>query len=157
MNGFFTSEFVIRLITSLIGTVSFAVVFRVRPIHLPYAGICGLITYAVFYTVGFFGDSLFVAAFAAASFTALFSEICARVRKAPAIVFLIPGSIPIVPGGDLYNMMKYLLSSEFDLAFEYMLIALKTGIGIAGGIVAVSVAWRLVFHGKKEKIPFERQ
>lgn len=151
MSGFFTSEFIVRLITSFIGTVSFAVVFRVRPVHLPYAGVCGLITYAVFYIVGFFKASLFVAAFAAASFTALFSEICARARRAPAIVFLIPGSIPIVPGGDLYNMMKYLLSSKFDIACEYMLAAVKTGIGIAGGIVAVSVAWGLVFHERKEK------
>lgn len=151
MNEFFTSEFIVRLITSLIGTVSFAIVFRVRPVHLPYAGVCGLITYACFYTVGFFSASLFTAAFAAASFTALFSEVFARVRRAPAIVFLIPGSIPIVPGGDLYNMMKYLLSSDFGTAREYMLTAVKTGIGIAGGIVAVSVAWGLVFHEKKAK------
>lgn len=151
MSLFFTAEFIIRLITSLIGTLCFSVVFKIRPAHLPYAGVCGMLSYAIFYTVDFFGNSLFAAAFFAAAFTALFSEVCARVRKAPAIVFLLPGSIPIVPGGDLYYTMKNLLTSDFDTAVDYALSACKTGIGIAGGIVAVSVLSGLIFHTKKRR------
>lgn len=149
MSEFFTAELAVRLITAFIGTVCFSIVFKVRAALLPYAGICGFFTYAIFYTVNFLGNSLFAAAFAAASFTALFSEIFARLKRAPAIVFLLPGWIPIVPGGDLYYMMKHLLANDFGTASEYALSAVKTGIGIAGGMVAVSVLCGLVFQKKR--------
>ncbi len=151
MRDFFSAEFFVCSVTSLIGTLGFAIVFRVRAFHVSFVGICGLLTYVIFYTVEFFGSSLFVASFVSAGFCALFSEIFARYKKAPAVIFLLPGSIPIVPGGDLYHTMKYLLAGDFETAFAYMLSAIKTGVGIAGGIVAVSVVCKLIFDKERKK------
>lgn len=145
MSEAFTAEFIIRLISSAIGTAAFSVIFNVRVRHLPYACVCGTVTYAIYYVCVFFESSVFAAAFLAAAFTAVFAELCARLRRAPASVFLIPGVIPIVPGGDLYNSMRCLLSQDIGGAYGYMSAALKIGIGIAGGIVAVSVIFGLVW------------
>ena len=30
----------------------------------------------------------------------VFAECCARARRAPALVFLVPGTIPVLPGSD---------------------------------------------------------
>ena len=144
MSGLFTTEFILRLIGSLVGTLAFAIIFNMRARHLPFAGACGMITYAIYHVCVFFGVSVFVAALGASAFTALFSELCARVRKAPAVVFLIPGVIPIVPGGDLYHTMRCLLSNDMEGAFYNLGTALKVGVGIAGGIVAISVVFGLI-------------
>lgn len=145
MNDFFTFEFLTRLVTSLLGTLAFAILFRCRARHLPYASACGLFTYAIYYTAAYFGASLFFAAFLCTAFTTAFSEVCARLRRAPALVFLLPGTIPIVPGSDLYYTMRYLLEGNYPRCYVHLQSALLVGIGIAGGIVAVSIfvsAWR---------------
>ena len=145
MNDFITYEFVTRLVTSLLGTLAFAILFRCRARHLPYASACGLFTYAIYYTAAYFGASLFFAAFLCTAFTTAFSEVCARLRRAPALVFLVPGTIPIFPGSDLYYTMRYLLEGSYPRFYSHLQSALLVGIGIAGGIVAVSIlvsAWR---------------
>ena len=147
MSDFFSLDFFFKLFASVLGTVGFAILFNVRPRHLLIAGIGGLATFAVYYSCAFFGVSLFVCAFASAAFAALFSEIFARIKKAPTAIFLIPAGIPIVPGGDLYYTMRFLLEGQYNDATGYLLSACKIGIGIAGGIVAVSVIWGLVFNG----------
>ncbi len=80
----------------------------------------------------------------------VFAECCARARRAPALVFLVPGTIPIVPGSDLYYTMRYLLLGNFDVFANYLMRALLVGIGIGGGIVAVSVAASLLPKRKKQ-------
>jgi len=134
----------------LLGTLGFAVLFKVRARHLPFAGACGLLTWFLYYTVTFFGGSLFLAAFLSSAVATVFAECCARLRHAPAPVFLVPGTIPIVPGSDLYYTMRYLLFGDFDVFANYLMRALLVGIGIGGGIVAVSVTVRLLPRRKKQ-------
>ena len=79
MSDFFALEFFLKLLASLLGTMGFSVIFGVRPKHVIFAGIGGLGAYAVYYTCGFFGASLFPCAFMSAVFAALYSEISARI------------------------------------------------------------------------------
>lgn len=150
MSAFFNATFLVQHVTALLGTLGFAVLFKVRARHLPFAGACGLLTWFLYYTVTFFGGSLFLAAFAASAVATVFAECCARLRRAPAPVFLVPGTIPIVPGSDLYYTMRYLLFGDFEVFANYLMRALLVGIGIGGGIVAVSVAVSLLPRRKKQ-------
>lgn len=147
MKDFFTLELLTQLVTAMLGTLAFAILFRCRVRHLPYASACGLFTYAIYYTAVYFGASLFFAAFLCTAFTTAFSEVCARLRRAPALIFLLPGTIPIVPGGSLYYTMRYLLEEDYTQCYRHLQSTLLVGLGIAGGIVAVSIfvtAWRRV-------------
>ena len=138
MSDFFTLDFLVSTVTALLGTLGFAVLFKVRVRHLPFAGACGVLTWVLYYAVVFFGGSLFLAAFLSCAAATVFAELCARARRAPAPVFLVPGTIPIVPGSDLYYTMCHLLSGNFVDCTHYLARALLIGIGIGGGIVAVS-------------------
>lgn len=146
---FFKPIFFIANAGALVGALSFAVLFNVAPRHLISGALCGLLTYAVYYTVEFFtmGEA-FPAAFVSTMVAALFAEITSRVRKAPTIVFLIPGVIPTVPGGALYRAMRALLLFDFSGAGEALLTTLQIGLGIAGGIMTVSI----IFGSVMEKI-----
>ena len=132
-------EILIKIIAGAIATLGFAILFRLKPSHWPFAMLDGLfacICYFAF-TELFGGNFLpnLLAAFVASVFADLFARIC----KAPSTVFILPGCIALVPGGTLYYAMSNLLSENRDVAVEYFLITLTVGIGIGGGIIAASL------------------
>lgn len=145
MTDFFTTQLLVQLITAGLCAMSFALIFRVAPRHLLPTFVVGVFVWLIYYTIDYFKLSVFLAAFVSTAFATVFAELYARMRKAPAIVILSPAVICIVPGGDLYYTMKYALSGELALAGEYLGKALAIGLGIAAGIVVVSIVVRTVF------------
>jgi len=137
-----TLDFLIKLVSSLLGTIGFSLMFKLDKKHLFPATIGGGLTFFVYYVVEYLSASLFAAAFISSCFSAVFAELFARWRRAPAILFILPCAIPIVPGGALYNAMFNLISKKLDLAWDYFASTLLVAIGIAGGLAAVS----LLFH-----------
>ena len=130
---------VIKIIAGTIATLGFAILFRLKPSHWPFAMLDGLfacICYFAFTELfgGIFLPNL-LAAFAASVFADLFARLC----KAPSTVFILPGCIALVPGGTLYYAMSNLLSENREMALEYFLITLTIGIAIGGGIIAASL------------------
>ncbi len=136
---FFNTYFGIQMLTAVLGTIGFSLIFRLRPSHLPFAALGGLLTYFVYYGLEWLGLNLLLTAFLSAAAGALYSELLARLRHAPTTVFLLPCIIPIVPGGSLYRTMNALLFKNYEDLFSYLGGTLSIGLGMAGGIVAVSV------------------
>ena len=67
----------------------------------------------------------------------LYAEVMARVRKAPATVFLVPGTIPMVPGGSLYYTMRHAVLGEWEDFFVQGLHTILLAGAIAGGVVCM--------------------
>ncbi len=128
-------------VTAFIASVAFAIIFRVNKKHLLYAGIGSILTFAIYYVLE---ENLFVAAIVSAIFTAIYAEISARVHKAPTLVFLITGIIPTVPGRYLYNTMKCLVEGNWTGGASYFLETMTIALGIAAGVVGVSIGWGMV-------------
>ncbi len=87
--------------------------------------------------------------FLAAIFIALFSEISARVLKAPVLVFLVCGIIPLVPGGGMFYTMLETLKGNIDKALSLGCNTLMLAGSIATGIVLVSSFTKLYFSIKR--------
>lgn len=136
---FFTLSFWIQMLTAVIGTIGFSFIFRVRLCHFPYVALGGLLTYFVYYSLEQMGWNLLLLSFLASCVGALYSEILARIRRAPAIVYLLPSLIPIIPGGALYRTMNALINKNTSSLFTNLGGTVSIGLGMAGGIVAVSV------------------
>ena len=160
LGTFFTPEFLIALIASFPASVTFAIIFKINPRHLFLGGVVGVISYAVYYTVDFITKtrlpearlfSVFLAALVSTICVALFAEIAAKLRRAPTIVFLVPGVIPTVPGGALYEAMKYMFENNWDKSFEKLMSVLLICLGIASGIVAVSAVYGSIKGKEKRK------
>jgi len=137
-------EFFIKLVSVTIGAMCFSMLFGVRPRHLPVATVGAAFTFVIYSLIEFFGMSLFSAAFISTVIAAVYAEICARWRRAPAIVFLVPCLLPTIPGGSLYRTMSNLLARNYSVGLEYLMITLKVSIGIAGGIVTVSLIVKVI-------------
>ncbi len=144
----------IKIVAGTISTLGFAILFRLKPSHWPFAILDGLFACVCYFgfTELFGGNFLpnLLAAFVASAFADLFARIC----KAPSTVFILPGCIALVPGGTLYYAMSNLLSENRDVAVEYFLTTLTVGIGIGGGIIGASllrVAFQAVLKKFKKK------
>lgn len=137
--NFCTTELWVRLITSAAGSCAFAMIFKTNRRHLALIGLSGLFTYFIYYTVSFFGGGFFVASFAATLFAAAFGELCARTCHAPAMIYNLTGLIPIVPGGEAYYTMRYLLEKDMPQATAKLWATVGVALGIAGGMVLVSL------------------
>lgn len=130
-----------EFITALISALAFAVLFRVNKKHLLWAGLGSIVTYGIYYLMVTLSGNVFLAALISAIFTALYSEVSARLHRAPTLVFLITGVIPTVPGRYLYNTMRYLLEQNWPLAMSAFLNTMKIALGIAAGVVGIAIAW----------------
>ena len=88
-------------------------------------------------------DNPLVYAFTAAIFIAVSSEIFARLLKQPAIVIIIPGILPLVPGISLYNTVLYTIQKKYELAASTGTRAIIVSIGISLGILVVASLSRM--------------
>ncbi len=137
-----TLELLIQLVAALLGTVGFSLMFRIDKKHLLAATLGGGFTFFVYYLLNYLTGSLFAAAFFSSCASAIYSELFARLQRAPTVIFILPCAIPIVPGGSLYNAMFNLISKNLDLAWRHLADTLTVAIGVAGGLAAIS----LIFH-----------
>ena len=86
-----------------------------------------------------------------ALFAASLGEMSARWFRAPAIVFWVTALIPIVPGGDSYYAMKFLLQGDMAQALDKIIFTGQVALGIAGGIVLVSIIFGILTDRARKK------
>jgi uncharacterized membrane protein YjjB (DUF3815 family) len=83
------------------------------------------------------------AMFIGSMFSAVFAEIMARVRKCPAIGFLIMALLPLIPGSALFYTMNYAVRGEMGLfATKGMSTIILAGL-MAAGVLLVSTSVRM--------------
>ncbi len=127
----------------LAGCIGFSILFN---IHGPGGLLCalgGLLSWAVYLLATLLGISSLAAYFFAALFASIYSEIMARVRKYPAISYLVVSIFPLIPGASIYYTTQSALQGDLT-GFANM--GFQT-IGIAGfiavGILIASTIFRL--------------
>lgn len=149
------NEIIIKIIAGTIATFGFAILFRLKPSHWPFAVLDGLFACVCYF--GFtelFGGN-FLPNLSAAFVASFFAEVFAKICKAPSTVFILPGCIALVPGGSLYYAMSNLLSENRELALEFFLTTLTVGIAIGGGIIAASLL-RVTINAITRKIKVKK-
>ena len=130
---------IIKIIAGVIATLGFAILFRLKPSHWPFAMLDGLFACICYFAFTELFGGNFLPNLLAAFVASLFADFFARICKAPSTVFILPGCIALVPGGSLYYAMSNLLSENREVAVEYFLTTLTIGIAIGGGIIAASL------------------
>ena len=126
-------------IAALLGTVGYALLFDAKRKYLPIISLLGVLTYAIYEFSVRAEFSKFLAAFLAATFVTLCAEVCARIFRAPTVVFLLTAPIVIVPGSSLYYTMNALIMQKNEQVSLHLENLLQISIGMASGIVAISV------------------
>lgn len=121
-----------------VGAVGFAILFNTRGRKLLWVMLGSGLCWAVYLACVYFKQDRLLALFFAAATAALISEVLARVLRAPVIILLVPILIPLIPGGDLYYMMSYLVQQAYESFGRYAQLVLGQAGAIALGIICVS-------------------
>lgn len=103
----------LHFLFSFFATVGFAVFLNSPKSILIHSGLVGGTGWVIFYYLVNLTSNDILANFIASLFVSYISEVLARKLKQPAIVFLIPGIIPLVPGLGMYNTMLYLIQRDY--------------------------------------------
>lgn len=135
----------------LIGCIGFSILFN---IHGPGGVLCalgGMLAWAVYCLVLQVWGSDIAAYFWAALAASVYSEIMARVRRYPAISYLVVSIFPLIPGAGVYYTMNHAVRGDMDLfATQGMHTAAIAGI-MAVGILLGSTAFRMYSDWKLRK------
>lgn len=137
------NSFIASCIGAGIGCIGFAILFN---IHGPGGLLCalgGILTWAVYYLTLRFGSSEILAYFYSAVFASLYSETMARIRKYPAISYLVVSIFPLIPGAGVYYAMNYAVRGQMQqFADQGMHTAAIAGV-MAVGILLISTLFKL--------------
>lgn len=144
----------IQILMAFLGTIGFAIFFNIRKIRLLLVGIGGAVIWTVFLVVNHVTEQEMIALFAASVLASVFAEILARVVKSPATVLLVPMVIALIPGGNLYYTMFYMVQGHSILFQAYLKLVLQEAASIALGIMIVMSAMQVIqksqiYHQKK--------
>lgn len=144
-------EAVLQIICAGIGTMGFALFFHVRPCHLPMATLGGVLSWTCYLAAFTLCGNVFFSTLVAALVICLWSEIMARLRKAPANTFLIPGIVPLLPGGSLYYLMDSVVAGDIERMIQKGSETPFVAVGIAGGILFASEIVRVVLYFQRKR------
>ena len=140
----------IKILGAFLSSLCFSIVFRVQKQYLCYCGIAGAVGWGVYLFSEELGASLVFANFLASMGAAVASQAFARLFKAPATMFYIPGILPMVPGASIYRAAFYMIRQESQLSNYYLVETLQIAGVIAIGIFLVDTFFRLALTKKKD-------
>lgn len=136
---------------AFIGCIGFMILFNVHGHGGFLCALGGALSWAVYLIAQRFSGSDIIAYFWSALFSSLYSEVMARIRKYPAISYLVISLFPMIPGAGVYYTMNYAVQGEMELfASKGMFTAAIAGI-MAVGILLGSTAFRMYSDWKMHR------
>ena len=141
----------LQAIAAFIGCMGFSILFN---IHGPGGLLCdlgGLLTWLIYLlTLELTGSDL-AAYFWGTLFAAIYAEIMARIRKYPAISYLVVSIFPLIPGAGVYFAMNYAVKGNMEaFANQGTHTAAIAGI-MAVAILLASTTIRIITTWKRRK------
>lgn len=134
-----------ELLACTVGCLGFALWFRVKSRHILWCGLGAFLTWSAYSLCFYRVSDTFWATLAGSVVCALFSQIMARVNKAPATIFQTISVFPMIPGAALYYAVYGIVMGDFPFACEKGVTLLLSCFGIVLGFLLAQVLGRLVW------------
>ncbi len=132
------------LIPCFVSCLGFSILFNVHGKGVFLCILGGMGCWAIYTACLHFGTSDIVAYFCGTLFAAAYSEVMARIRKCPAIAYLVIAIFPLIPGAGVYYTMGYAMEGNMSMfASKGMHTAAVAGI-MAVAILLVSTVVRML-------------
>lgn len=136
--AFIEHGFPIQIVACIMGGVGFSIIFN---IHGPGICLCvlgGMLCWSTHCLVTLLGGNEMTAVFIATVAAAVYAEVMARIRKCPAIGYLVIGLIILIPGSSLYYTIYNLIMGHTAQFSYYGSKTVKVAGLMAAGILLVS-------------------
>ncbi len=137
-------------LASIIGCLGFSILFN---IHGPGGLLCalgGFLTWMIYLLVVELTGNDLMGYFWATLFSSVYAEVMARIRKYPAISYLVVSIFPLIPGAGVYFALNYAVKGQMDaFAQQGMHTAAIAGI-MAVAILLATTTVRIVSTWRKK-------
>jgi uncharacterized membrane protein YjjB (DUF3815 family) len=126
-----------------IGCIGFSVYFNIHGPGMLVCAIGGVLTWSVYLLAKHLGVGIIYANLIGGIVASVYAEIMARIRRFPAISYLVVSLFPLLPGAGVYYTMAYAVQNDMpDFAAKGFETAAIAG-ALALGILLVSTAFRI--------------
>lgn len=135
-----------------IGCIGFVVVYN---IHGPGGLLCalgGMLAWGAYLVTLALGGNDLTGYFIAAVVSGIYSEVMARIRKYPAISYLVVSIFPLIPGASIYYTMTWAVRGDMAAFADQGTHTIAIAGILAVGILMVSTSVRLFWIWKRKQI-----
>ncbi len=127
---------------SIIGITGFSILFNIHRFGILFGFLGGILGWGTYCIVEHLAGAD-IAMLVSSATAAIYSEIMARIRKCPAIGYLVVSLIPLIPGSSLYYTMTYMVRGDMlDFGTKGLDTVILTGM-MAVGILLISTSVRM--------------
>lgn len=139
----FSHSPLVTCFVSFVACTGFVIVFNIHGRGKLLCALGGAITWGAYCVAEHFGCDSLLCYFISTCVAAIFSEAMARVRRYPAISYLVISLLPLIPGAGIYYTALYAIRSNMTMSTQYGTQTLATAGVMAAGILIVSTAVRM--------------
>ncbi len=144
---------ILNIVFSFGASCFFGLLFNAPKYLLVPAGLVGAVGWGMFQISIFYDYSDIQASFFGGFFVGIMSHYMSRKFFSPAILFIIPGIIPLGPGGTAYQAIRNLVLNNYHEALVTMIQVALISSAIALGLLISDLLSKLYFtYGKQIKL-----
>ncbi|EKU48522.1 threonine/serine exporter family protein [Staphylococcus massiliensis] len=141
-------KYAIHFLVSFLATILFSIIFNAPRRLLIACGFVGALSWVIYVITDDLTANKVLAAFLGSVILGLTSHVMSRQYKRPVIIFIVPGIIPLVPGGAAYEATRHLVSNEYTDAVNTFLEVTLTSGAIAFGILCSEIIYYIYTRSK---------
>jgi len=135
---------VLTCLADVVACIGFVIVFNIHGYGNALCALGSGITWAAFCITSWLGGGELFCCFIATVIAAIYAEIMARVRKYPAISYLVISLLPLIPGAGIYYTAQQAIQRNLDGFIAYGTNTLATAGIMAVGILLVSTVVKMI-------------
>lgn len=138
------SVLLLQFLYILFPTCGFCILFKVPTKQFPACILTGAFSWTSYQILLYCEASAILACFIAACLVGFLSDICSRIFKEAATIFIIPGILCLVPGAGMYRTMLSLLQHDMGGFAANATTTLSMAGAIAVGLLITGSLLRVV-------------
>lgn len=138
-----------QLAACVIGCIGFSILFNIHGPGILLCALGGAVSWAAYLLTISLGGSELSGYLIASLVAAAYSETMARIRKYPAISYLVVSIFPMIPGAGVYYTMSYALQGDMTAFSDRGMFTIGIAGNIAVGLLLVSTIFRAWSNWKR--------
>lgn len=147
----------IKVLLAFFGSLFPTILYNVDKKWLVWAGLSGVSGWIAYDLINTGTGRVVFATFVGALVVGLYSEIAARVKKAPALIFSVSGIFPLVPGLGAYETVKLFMENNIIDGITKGIETFASAGAIAIGIMLMSGAFKASKSFRNRRLNYMRR
>lgn len=144
-------DFMLQCITAFVGCYGFTFLFNLYGFGGMLCAFGGFLAWGVYSLSSILGFNDILCYFCAAMMAAGYAEIMARIRKFPAISYLVISILPLIPGAGIYYTTNHLVIGDLSKFASQGKHTIAIAGVIAVGILLVSTIVHFIYEWKTHR------